>query len=113
MSVAEYGLREAKAGNSKDEPEEEEDVKTPMGELSEFCDYTSTHGPNHIKRVGPAFGKALWGIVTSLFSLVLIWQITLLFMRFINFEYNVLIDVQFDRQLLFPAITICNLNAFR
>ena len=93
--------------------ESEKEPSSPSGELSEFCEWTSTHGPNHIKRVQTTPGKVAWSLVTFIFSCLLVWQISLLFIKFISREYNVLMDVKFDRSQAFPAVTICNLNAYR
>ena len=93
--------------------EEEEEEETPKSLWLEFCDYTSTAGPNHIKRAAERVGKIIWTIITLGFAAVLIWQISLLFIKFFNFPYNVKLDVKYDSDIQFPAVTICNLNPYR
>ena len=81
--------------------------------LSEFADYTTTHGLGHIKRVEHPLHKIFW-IVCLLVSVSYFgYQVVTLVTRYRSKDYTVLIDVKFDRQLKFPAVTLCNLNPIR
>ena len=86
---------------------------SPKQVLSDFCDYTSTHGPSHVKRVGNIFGKLVWLFAILTFTGILAWQLVILISDFKRSEYNVLLEVRYDKSLPFPAVTICNLNPYR
>ena len=86
---------------------------TVMQELSNFCDYTSAHGLPHVKRVISPVAKAVWACLCLVFLGVLIYEIYVLVHRFRNRDYNVLVEIKFDRKINFPAVTVCNMNAYR
>ncbi|ELT93095.1 hypothetical protein CAPTEDRAFT_166424 [Capitella teleta] len=99
------------AGNS-DGQDEVKDEDTAASVWLDFCDYSSTHGPNHIKRSARFLGKVIWTVITLIFTAILLWQITELFIKFLKFDVNVLIDIKYEKDLKFPAVTVCNLNPF-
>ena len=81
--------------------------------ISAFADYTSMHGPAHVKRVRTALHKTFW-IAFLLTALVgLLYQITSLVTHYQSKPYAVLLDTKFDRTIKFPAVTICNSNPYR
>ena len=86
---------------------------SPKQVLSDFCDYTSTHGPSHVKRVGNIFGKLVWLFAILTFTGILAWQLLILISDFKRSEYNVLLDVRYNKSLPFPAVTLCNLNPYK
>lgn len=81
--------------------------------ISAFADYTSMHGPAHVKRVHTTAHKLLW--VLFLFSATsgLLYQIIQLVIKYRSNLFAVLVDVRFDRTIRFPAVTVCNSNAYR
>lgn len=101
------------ASKSPQEEEEDDEPKTVWELWLNFSDYTSTHGPNHVKRVRPLVGKIIWLVIGIIFLGLLLWQISLLFIKLLHWDFNVLIDVKYETQLRFPAVTLCNENPFR
>ena len=82
-------------------------------ELSNFCDYTSAHGLPHVKRVRSKVAKGFWTFLCVVFFGVLIYEISDIMMRYMKHDYNVLVEIKFDRKISFPAVTVCNMNAYR
>ena len=81
--------------------------------ISKFVDYTSMHGPAHIKRVHAWPHKLLWIVILLSAVGVLLYQIIVLTMKYRENPYVVLTDTRFDRRLKFPVVTLCNINAYR
>ena len=86
---------------------------SPKQVVLDFCDYTSTHGPSHVKRVGNCCGKLVWLFTILIFTGILLWQLLILIGDYISYDYNVLLEVKLKKMLPFPAVTFCNMNPYR
>jgi len=78
-----------------------------------FMDYTSSHGFAHIKRVNNRPGKMIWLILTLLGIGVAMYHAYKVIEQYTRYDYNTLLDIKFDANITFPAVTICNLNPYR
>ena len=96
--------------SQRKEPRKRVKVRT---RISEFADYTSTHAIGHIKRVEHPLHKFFWICCLLTAMSYFGYQVVSLVQTYIAKDYTVLIDIKFDRQLQFPAVTVCNLNPLR
>lgn len=76
-------------------------------EVSDF------HGLKHICGKGGFFRKLLWLVffLCALFGFV--FQTTKLLLYYFDYHHITMVDVLFDPDLEFPAVTICNSNKYR
>uniref|UniRef100_A0A914PXE8 Uncharacterized protein n=1 Tax=Panagrolaimus davidi TaxID=227884 RepID=A0A914PXE8_9BILA len=80
--------------------------------LNSYTDWTSAHGVPQIGRSRHYFCIGFWSIISLIGLGLLIWQTTLLILQYYSYDVAVQMSLKFD-QRAFPAVTICNLNAFK
>lgn len=76
-----------------------------------YCDNTNTHGPKRIICEGPK-KKAMWFVLTLLFTGLVCWQWGLFIQTYLNWEVSVSLSLGF-KTMDFPAVTICNSSPFQ
>ena len=76
-----------------------------------YCDNTNTHGPKRIICEGPK-KKAMWFVLTLLFTSLVCWQWGLFIKTYLNWEVSVSLSIGF-KTMDFPAVTICNASPFQ
>lgn len=77
----------------------------------DFANNTSLHGLDRIANPNkPIWLRFLWLLAWGACFGVCVWQITSRLQAFLEFDANTLISVEYDSQLTFPAVTICNFN---
>ncbi|KAH7719455.1 Protein DEL-4, partial [Aphelenchoides avenae] len=83
-----------------------------------FPEWTSTHGIPQIGRTASSSGRArwccvgFWTVVTIVGLGLMIWQTTLIFVRYYRHEVSVQTALRFE-QRPFPAVTLCSLNPYK
>ena len=81
--------------------------------VEDFLDYTTTHGLPHTKRVQHLAAKLMWFTLSLASFCYVIYQIDELYDKYNALEVEVKVGIHVSRIKLFPAVTICNVNAYR
>ncbi|XP_072030473.1 epithelial sodium channel subunit beta-like [Amphiura filiformis] len=71
---------------------------------------SSAHGLPNIYQNKSVILKLTWAILFLAAVGVVLWQVTELVKTFVAFNYQVSLDVRFNKTVVFPAVTICNIN---
>ncbi|XP_067843037.1 acid-sensing ion channel 4-A [Heptranchias perlo] len=92
----------------------EEACQSTATDLVTFADTCSLHGINHVFVPGGCGVKqSLWAL-TFLSSLVFfLYQVVSCTNFYLDYHHVTVLDEESSREILFPAITICNMNRFR
>ena len=96
----------------EDEPSETSDVKD-VGLLSEFASYTTLHGLHFV--VGPfiLIRRVVWAILVIVGAGFLISLCIERYSKLASNNFVTKKELQRDKEILFPGITVCNLNMLR
>lgn len=54
--------------------------------------------------------KALWTLITIVALVMLGVNLNQLFVNYFSFNFDVIIEMEYERELTFPAVTVCNMN---
>ncbi|XP_033634671.1 amiloride-sensitive sodium channel subunit gamma-like isoform X1 [Asterias rubens] len=81
--------------------------------LAEYMANTSAHGLPNIDRGRNSCRKAVWSLLFMWALGMFIWQCYELVHAYFQWGVDVNIDIQYETQLNFPAVTICNLNPIK
>lgn len=74
---------------------------------------SSAHGLPNIARAKTVIGRAIWTILFLAGLALLTWQVCERCARYWSNEYGVNLDIRFDKEISFPAVTFCNMNPVR
>lgn len=88
-------------------------AESPRALITNFMNYTSSHGFAHINRVQNTAGRTLWSVLTLAGIGVAMYQAYNVINQYLHYEYNTLMDIKFDANVTFPMVTICNINPYR
>uniref|UniRef100_A0A0K0DVS6 Uncharacterized protein n=1 Tax=Strongyloides stercoralis TaxID=6248 RepID=A0A0K0DVS6_STRER len=86
--------------------------KTVRHEIVKFGGSTSAHGLPLVVNSTRWYSKTLWFLLSICSTIIFIYQCTLVAEKYNRKEKIINVELQFD-SAKFPAITICNLNAFK
>ncbi|KAK2139891.1 hypothetical protein LSH36_1575g00011 [Paralvinella palmiformis] len=82
--------------------------------LYEFCTNTTVHGLKQIVEHQPYVFRRFTWIVLVLTGLALcLYQMTTAIIYYYSFPVSVNVKINYNKSIRFPAVTICNQNAFR
>uniref|UniRef100_A0A0N4Z4F2 Degenerin mec-10 n=1 Tax=Parastrongyloides trichosuri TaxID=131310 RepID=A0A0N4Z4F2_PARTI len=81
-------------------------------EVIKFGGSTSAHGLPLVVNSTHWYSKCLWFLLSIISTVIFIYQCTLVAEKYNRKEKIVNVELQFD-SAKFPAVTICNLNAFK
>ncbi|XP_072166419.1 epithelial sodium channel subunit alpha-like [Diadema setosum] len=81
--------------------------------LSEFATTTTAHGIPNIYSARSIIEKIFWTLAFLVCLGVFLWQSQTLIAEYLSFPYTTRTDIITSSSLLFPAITICNVNMMR
>ncbi|CAH1796507.1 unnamed protein product [Owenia fusiformis] len=81
--------------------------------LKKGLEETTAHGLGRTVGQRHIVIRVWWSIACLASFGVIIWQCEKLFVKYYEYNVNVKIDMQYNSELDFPAVTICNLNQFR
>ncbi|XP_071965645.1 acid-sensing ion channel 4-A-like [Antedon mediterranea] len=73
----------------------------------------SAHGIPNIKRAQYPSRRLLWVFAFLVSFSVCVWQVTLLVSAYISWQITTNLEVRVATTLIFPAVTICNLNGMK
>ncbi|XP_077988550.1 epithelial sodium channel subunit alpha-like [Glandiceps talaboti] len=90
----------------KDSPSVNEAVK-------DLLENSSAHGLPNIHRATSIPAKLSWCILFLLAVTMVVWQVVTLFQVYFSYPVGVSLTVQFEPTMLFPAVTVCNVNPIR
>ncbi|KAJ8029871.1 Amiloride-sensitive sodium channel subunit gamma [Holothuria leucospilota] len=74
---------------------------------------TSAHGLPNMLRAKTLLGKLMWFFLFVAGIGALTWQIADRLNRFFSNEYDVKLEINFSKEVPFPAVTFCNMNPLR
>lgn len=95
----------------RDDDEEEE---VPDLSLAAFASGCSLHGANHVFVDQPmSVRRGLWAIVFLLALSMFLLQVVDRVIYYTTYDYITMLDERNAKNMVFPAITICNYNTFR
>ena len=60
-----------------------------------------------------AIKKTVWSVISLLMVLCLVGNLVLIVTNYLKFKVDIIIQMQHQRELVFPAISICNINPVR
>lgn len=96
--------------------------QTPVGEkrqitlseaVKDFCSYTSAHGLGLVATASSRKARLMWICLFLIGFGACLHDTVKLVSRYYRYEVKVDVLTVRDESVLFPAITICNLNRFR
>ncbi|XP_022086807.1 acid-sensing ion channel 1-like [Acanthaster planci] len=79
----------------------------------EFAESTSLHGIAKVFQASRLLVRVFWIAILLTCLCVCAWQISDRFRRFLQYETNTEISVEYVGHLSFPAVTVCNFNRYR
>ena len=106
---------------SRDEPREDiqqndygsESQSPPPNIELDFANNTSLHGLDRVADPNkPMWLRSLWLLGFIACFGVSFWQVIISIQDFLDYPANTVISVEYDSQLTFPAVTICNFNRY-
>ncbi|XP_030054084.1 acid-sensing ion channel 1 isoform X1 [Microcaecilia unicolor] len=96
----------------QDEEEEEEDEAA--ADIVAFAGDCTLHGAKHIfVEGGCGVRQVLWACAFLLSLSIFLYQVADRVRFYLEYHHVTLLDEQDSNQMIFPAITICNINRFR
>lgn len=81
--------------------------------IREFCLNTSTHALPGIARSASLPNRLFWSISFIIFMGLMIYSIVAAAMTFFNYPTQIDLNVENEWPQYFPAVSLCNFNAFR
>ncbi|XP_006815229.1 epithelial sodium channel subunit alpha-like [Saccoglossus kowalevskii] len=90
------------------------DGNSKIGELGKnLMETTTCHGIGRIYGGTNCYRKSFWTLVFMVATSMFLWQFSELLINYYDRDVTVSLDIKFDRNLNFPAVTICNLNPIK
>ncbi|KAK0403493.1 hypothetical protein QR680_016950 [Steinernema hermaphroditum] len=87
-------------------------VRGVVAPLVSFSEWTTCHGIPQAVRSKKCFFIVFWSLITVVASALMIWQVSMLVMKYYAYPITVSIELKFE-QRPFPAVTVCNLNPYK
>ncbi|XP_071964199.1 acid-sensing ion channel 2-like [Antedon mediterranea] len=87
--------------------------KTFKNMMCTVFENTTAHGIPNILRSETTIGKIIWSLLFSIAVGFLIYQSKELVEKFLTYPVDVQLDIEYNSELEFPAVTICNINPIR
>ncbi|XP_067890548.1 acid-sensing ion channel 4-A [Heterodontus francisci] len=92
----------------------EETCQSTATDLVTFADTCSLHGINHVFVPGGCGVKqSLWALAFLSSLLFFLYQVVNCTIYYLHYHHVTALDEESGHEILFPAITICNMNRFR
>lgn len=80
--------------------------------IATYAQRTTAHGVSRLYS-STSTRRALWGLLVVLSTAFVIYQIVTLIQKYMAFAVDTELKVSYNRDMPFPAVTLCNLNALR
>ena len=93
--------------------DEIESKRSRLDQVRDFCADTSAHGLSRVAAAKSWPGRLFWMAVFLSASVISIHQITKSFATYLQYPTKTDFSVTIKEQLLFPAVTVCNINPFK
>ena len=88
--------------------------ETKLGDIiKEILSNSSAHGLPNIYQSNNSLHRFLWIILFFGGVGAVIWQVSLIFLTYIDAPYHVDMELVFQPTLEFPSVTLCNVNPVR
>lgn len=78
--------------------------------ISEWCNYSTTHGVSNISRADNKLVKLIWIVCLFSSSVYCFYTIVNIIVSYFSYEVIINIDVVDKAPVDFPAVSVCNLN---
>ncbi|OAF70491.1 hypothetical protein A3Q56_01737, partial [Intoshia linei] len=78
-----------------------------------FETHTSAHGIPHVYNARGPIKKTLWFLLFVAALCGLGYNLYLLINKYISYDVNVVLKLKYERNLMFPAVTLCNNNPIK
>ncbi|XP_028411225.1 degenerin deg-1-like isoform X2 [Dendronephthya gigantea] len=102
-------MREAEA----QQPNESSDKENIPKLIRNFLGYTTAHGFSRLEGSKGFFWKIFWALVCLGSFGMFVFQVHGLFEQWLSRPITTTVRITFEKQVPFPAVTICNLNMLR
>lgn len=101
-------------GDDLDAYDAPEDEEVPDISLATFFGGCSLHGGNHVFVDDKlSIRRCLWTVVFLLAISMFLMQVVDRIIYYLQYDYVTMLDERNAKNMLFPAITLCNYNMFR
>lgn len=101
-------------GEDVDEYDGPEDEEAPDISLTTFFGGCSLHGGNHVfVQDKLSIRRVMWTVVFLLAISLFLKQVVDRIIYYLQYDYITLLDERNAKNMIFPAITLCNFNTFR
>jgi hypothetical protein len=74
---------------------------------------TSTHGLRSVGRAYSIRNRVFWIIIFTVASGLMLYFVVSAVLQYFAYSTQTSIEVQLDRKMPFPAVTVCNANPYR
>ncbi|XP_064183674.1 acid-sensing ion channel 4-A-like [Anguilla rostrata] len=92
----------------------EESCAPPAKDLASFANSCSLHGINHIFVSGRlGIRQTLWALVFLVSLVFFLYQAAKCAISYLEHPHITVLNEEASREMVFPAVTICNINRFR
>ncbi|XP_074049466.1 acid-sensing ion channel 3 [Macrotis lagotis] len=97
-----------------DPPEEDIETRRPSSDICVFANNCTLHGLSHVFRPGGlTLRRGLWAGAVLLSLTTFLYQVAERIEYYGQFHHVTVLDEHESHHLVFPAVTLCNLNALR
>lgn len=87
--------------------------KTPLGIWEEFSNETTMHGVMHAVNERACWKRYIWTMLVVAASFMASWNLYETVASFRSYPVTTTVNLEWRREVEYPAITICNLNPAR
>ena len=113
MTIEDFRLEASGEEKTQTKHADEGGIDRSSGLLHEFASYTTLHGFHFILGSCSLLRRAVWAVLLVIGLAMLIMQCLYGFSKLSDHDSVTVKEQQRDKKIVFPAVTICNLNMLR